>query len=152
MLEFDRLVGYSDVGVLWEGSMKTERGEIFTLLGERRGKTTLVRAISRIVDSWAGRMTLDRRDITKAPSKDVVEAGIAHEPEGHKLWPDMTVEDNLLLGVSQTLARRDGGDARREGCARRAARVRNYSEATRSIRRILGFKRAFVWRVRAITT
>jgi len=107
MLEIERLVvGYGDVGVLWDCSLRVERGEIVTLLGANgAGKTTLMRAISRIVDSTSGSMTLGGVDITRAPSKDVVQAGIAHVPEGRKLWPDMTVEENLFLGAYPKRAR-----------------------------------------------
>ncbi len=107
MLEIRNLVvGYGDVGVLWECSLHVERGEVVTLLGANgAGKTTLMRAISRIVDSTSGTMMLDGVDITKAPSQDVVNAGIAHVPEGRKLWPEMTVEENVLLGAYPRRAR-----------------------------------------------
>ena len=107
MLEIrDLVVGYGDVGVLWECSLHVERGEVVTLLGANgAGKTTLMRAISRIVDSTSGTMMLDGVDITKAPSQDVVNAGIAHVPEGRKLWPEMTVEENVILGAYPRRAR-----------------------------------------------
>ena len=107
MLEVDGLVvGYGDVGVLWDCTLRVERGEVVTLLGANgAGKTTLMRAISRMVNSTAGRITLGGTDITRAPSKAVVDAGIAHVPEGRKLWPDMTVEENLLLGAYPLRAR-----------------------------------------------
>ena len=107
MLEIrDLIVGYGDVGVLWGCSLHIERGEVVTLLGANgSGKTTLMRAISRIVDSTSGTMMLDGVDITKAPSQDVVNAGIAHVPEGRKLWPEMTVEENVILGAYPRRAR-----------------------------------------------
>ncbi len=107
MLEIrDLVVGYGDVGVLWDCSLRIDRGEVVTLLGANgAGKTTLMRAISRIVDSSSGTMTLEGTDITKAPSQDVVNAGIAHVPEGRKLWPEMTVEENVLLGAYPRRAR-----------------------------------------------
>jgi len=107
MLEIrDLVVGYGDVGVLWECSLHIERGEVVTLLGANgAGKTTLMRAISRIVESTSGTITLDGVDITKAPSQDVVNAGIAHVPEGRKLWPEMTVEENVILGAYPRRAR-----------------------------------------------
>ncbi|GAC1304474.1 MAG: ABC transporter ATP-binding protein [Vulcanimicrobiaceae bacterium] len=112
MLEIDDLVvGYGDIGVLWNCSLRIDRGEVVTLLGANgAGKTTLMRAISRIVNSSSGRMTLGGVDITKAPSKTVVDAGIAHVPEGRKLWTDMTVEDNLLLGAYPKRARADAAE------------------------------------------
>jgi len=107
MLEIeDLVVGYGDIGVLWKCSLRIERGEVVTLLGANgAGKTTLMRAISRIVNSTSGRIVLEGSDITKAPSQNVVHAGIAHVPEGRKLWPDMTVEENLLLGAYPRRAR-----------------------------------------------
>lgn len=107
MLEIrDLVVGYGDVGVLWGCSLHIERGEVVTLLGANgAGKTTLMRAISRIVESTSGTITLDGVDITKAPSQDVVNAGIAHVPEGRKLWPEMTVEENVILGAYPRRAR-----------------------------------------------
>ena len=109
MLEIEHLaVGYGDVGVLWDCSLRIDRGEVVTLLGANgAGKTTLMRAISRIVNSTSGRMMLEGTDITKVPSKNVVDAGIAHVPEGRKLWPEMTVEENLLLGAYPKRARAD---------------------------------------------
>ncbi len=107
MLEIeDLVVGYGDIGVLWGCSLRIERGEVITLLGANgAGKTTLMRAISRIVNSTSGRIVFDGVDITMAPSQDVVDAGIAHVPEGRKLWPEMTVEENLLLGAYPRRAR-----------------------------------------------
>lgn len=107
MLEIESLVvGYGDVGVLWDCSLTIGRGEVVTLLGANgAGKTTLMRAISRLIDAKSGRMLLDGVDITRLPSKRVVAAGIAHVPEGRKLFPEMTVEDNLLMGAYPERAR-----------------------------------------------
>ena len=107
MLEIENLVvGYGDIGVLWDCSLRIDRGEVVTLLGANgAGKTTLMRAISRIVGATSGSIRLDGVDITKAPSQDVVDAGIAHVPEGRKLWPEMTVEENLFLGAYPKRAR-----------------------------------------------
>ena len=107
MLRVEGLVaGYGEVGVLWDCTLHVERGEIVTLLGANgAGKTTLMRAISRIVDARGGRIFFEDEDITTAPPARVVEAGIAHVPEARRLWPDMTVEDNLLLGAYAKRAR-----------------------------------------------
>jgi branched-chain amino acid transport system ATP-binding protein len=100
MLEVDALaVAYGDVQVLWDVSLRVDRGEIVTLLGANgAGKTTLLRAISRTVPVRAGSIVLDGEHLERAPSKRVVDLGVAHVPEGRKLWPDMSVEDNLVLG------------------------------------------------------
>jgi len=107
MLEVSALaVAYGDVQVLWDVSLRVERGEIVTLLGANgAGKTTLLRAISRTVPVRAGTIALDGERLDRAPSAHIVELGIAHVPEGRRLWPDMTVEDNLLLGSYPRRAR-----------------------------------------------
>jgi branched-chain amino acid transport system ATP-binding protein len=100
MLEIRNLqVGYGEIRVLEDCTLRVERGEIVALLGANgAGKTTLMRAISRLIDSTAGSVTLEGTDITRASAASVVDAGLAQVPEGRKLWPDMTVEDNLMLG------------------------------------------------------
>ena len=82
------------------------RGEIVTLVGANgAGKTTLLRAISRTVPVRGGTISLDGERLERAPSARIVELGIAHVPEGRRLWPDMSVEDNLLLGAYPRRAR-----------------------------------------------
>jgi branched-chain amino acid transport system ATP-binding protein len=107
MLEIlDLVVGYGEVRVLEGCTLTVGRGEVVALLGANgAGKTTLMRAISRIVDATSGSITFEGVDVTRAPSPAVVEAGIAQVPEGRKLWPDMSVEDNLLLGAYPKRAR-----------------------------------------------
>jgi branched-chain amino acid transport system ATP-binding protein len=107
MLEIRELaVAYGDVQVLWDVSLRVERGEIVTLVGANgAGKTTLLRAISRTVAVRSGSIALEGERIDRAPSAAVVELGIAHVPEGRKLWPEMNVEDNLRLGAYTQRAR-----------------------------------------------
>ena len=109
MLEVNALaVAYGDVQVLWDVSLRIERGEIVTLLGANgAGKTTLLRAISRTVPVKGGTIALDGERLERAPSSRCVELGVAHVPEGRRLWPDMSVEDNLLLGSYPRRARAD---------------------------------------------
>jgi len=109
MLEVNALaVAYGDVQVLWDVSLRIERGEIVTLLGANgAGKTTLLRAISRTVPVKGGTIALDGERLERAPSSRIVELGVAHVPEGRRLWPDMSVEDNLLLGSYPRRARAD---------------------------------------------
>jgi branched-chain amino acid transport system ATP-binding protein len=112
MLEIDQLaVAYGDVQVLWDVSLRVERGEIVTLVGANgAGKTTLLRAISRTVPARSGTITLEGERIDRAPSMRVVELGVAHVPEGRRLWPEMSVEDNLLLGAFPRRARAEAKD------------------------------------------
>jgi branched-chain amino acid transport system ATP-binding protein len=107
MLEVRELaVAYGDVQVLWDISLRVERGEIVTLVGANgAGKTTLLRAISRTVPVRSGSIAFEGERIDRAPSSHVVELGIAHVPEGRKLWPEMNVEDNLRLGAYARHAR-----------------------------------------------
>jgi branched-chain amino acid transport system ATP-binding protein len=107
MLEIvDLVVGYGEVRVLEGCTLSVKRGEVVALLGANgAGKTTLMRAISRLVDPSAGSIVFDGRDVTRASAPSVVEAGIAQVPEGRKLWPDMSVEENLLLGAYAGRAR-----------------------------------------------
>jgi branched-chain amino acid transport system ATP-binding protein len=107
MLEVEGLrVGYGEIRVVEDCSLRIDRGEIVALLGANgAGKTTLMRAISRLIDPTAGRIMLEGEDITRASASHVVDVGVAHVPEGRKLWPDMSVEDNLLLGAYPHRAR-----------------------------------------------
>jgi branched-chain amino acid transport system ATP-binding protein len=107
MLEVSALaVAYGNVHVLWDVSLRVERGEIVTLLGANgAGKTTLLRAISRTVPTGAGTIALDGERLERAPSTRIVELGVAHVPEGRRLWPEMSVEENLLLGAYPKRAR-----------------------------------------------
>src|SRR5579872_4153957 len=107
MLEVRELaVAYGDVRVLWDVSLRVERGEIVTLVGANgAGKTTLLRAISRIVPPLSGSIELEGEAIHNLPPARVVALGVAHVPEGRKLWPEMTVEENLLLGAYAPRAR-----------------------------------------------
>jgi branched-chain amino acid transport system ATP-binding protein len=107
MLEVHELaVAYGDAQVLWGISLRVERGEIVTLVGANgAGKTTLLRALSRTVPVRSGTISLDGERLERARSTRVVELGVVHVPEGRRLWPDMSVEENLLLGAYPQRAR-----------------------------------------------
>jgi len=107
MLEIANLqAGYGEIRVLEDCTLSVERGEIVALLGANgAGKTTLMRTVSRLIDPSAGTVTLEGQDITHATAAHVVEAGVAQVPEGRRLWPEMTVEENLLLGAYARRAR-----------------------------------------------
>ena len=100
-------VAYGNVQVSVGRVAAGRRGEIVTLLGANgAGKTTLLRAISRTVPVRAGSDHARRRiGSNDAPSARIVELGVAHVPEGRRLWPEMTVEDNLVLGAYPRRAR-----------------------------------------------
>jgi branched-chain amino acid transport system ATP-binding protein len=90
---------YGDFQALWGVSLEVREGEIVALLGSNgAGKTTLLRVISGLVRARAGVVSFRGQDVTNLPPDAIVELGIAHVPEGRQLFPEMTVEENLLIG------------------------------------------------------
>ena len=93
---------YDKADVLEGVSLKIEPGRITCLLGANgAGKTTLIRAILGLTPARTGRILLDGRDITRLPTHQIVAAGIACIPEGRKVFPKLTVEENLRMGAYQ---------------------------------------------------
>jgi branched-chain amino acid transport system ATP-binding protein len=90
---------YDRADVLREVSLTVEPGTITCLLGSNgAGKTTLIRSILGLTPPRAGRMSFAGRELTGMPPHRVVAAGIACIPEGRKVFPKLTVEDNLRIG------------------------------------------------------
>src|SRR5690606_13228098 len=88
--------------VLEDGPLTIEPGSITCLLGSNGpGKTTLIRSILRLTPARAGRIIFDGIDITKFPTHKVIATGISCIPEGRKVFPKLTVEENLRLGAYQ---------------------------------------------------
>lgn len=95
----DLVAGYGDVRVLNEVSLEINNGEIVSIVGANAaGKTTLVNAISGLVQTSSGEILFEGESIEQLNPKDRVELGIIEIPEGRLLFPDMTVEDNLMMG------------------------------------------------------
>src|ERR1700756_1229771 len=93
---------YDKADVLEGVSLKIEPGRITCLLGSNgSGKTTLIRSILGLTPPRAGRIALDGQDITALPTHKVIAAGVACIPEGRKVFPKLTVEENLRLGAYQ---------------------------------------------------
>ncbi len=101
MLEVRALsAGYGEVQILREVTLSVQAGEIVTLVGSNgAGKSTLLNTICGIVRPTAGRVALDGTDITGWTSEAIVAQGITQVPEGRRLFPQMTVRENLLMGA-----------------------------------------------------
>jgi branched-chain amino acid transport system ATP-binding protein len=103
MLEIeDVYTAYDKADVLQGVSLAVKPGSITCLLGSNgSGKTTLVRSILGLTPARAGRIIFDGADITRIPTHKIIAAGIACIPEGRKVFPKLTVEENLRLGAYQ---------------------------------------------------
>ncbi len=101
LLEISGLqAGYGDVQVLWDISLSINEGEIACVVGSNgAGKTTLLRTISGILSTIDGSIRFDGQQITGVGADTILASGIAHVPEGRRLFKGLTVEDNLLLGA-----------------------------------------------------
>ncbi len=92
--------GYGDVQVLWDIALDVAAGEIVCLIGSNgAGKTTCLRCLSGLLPPAAGAVLVDGNDLTLAPAAQFIRAGIAHVPEGRRLFSAMSVQDNLLMGA-----------------------------------------------------
>jgi branched-chain amino acid transport system ATP-binding protein len=99
-------VAYGDVQALWGIDFEVPAGGVVTLLGANgAGKTTTLRAISGLLRPRAGTIRLEGRDVGGLAPHAIVGLGISHIPEGRRLWPGMTVEENLELGAYPARAR-----------------------------------------------
>jgi branched-chain amino acid transport system ATP-binding protein len=91
---------YGDVHVLKDVGLEVATGEIVGLLGRNgAGKTTTLRAIMGLIRSRAGRIALDGTDLTRLPPHAIPRAGVAYVPQGRRLFPHLTVEENLRIGL-----------------------------------------------------
>src|SRR5215475_941882 len=98
--------GYGSFQALFGVSLEVARGEAIGVIGPNgAGKTTLMRVISGIIPMREGAMTLDGRSIGGLPAHRVVEQGIAHVPENRRLFPRLSVEENLRIGAFLPAAR-----------------------------------------------
>ncbi len=91
---------YGRVQALRGVSMTVDQGEVVALIGSNgAGKTTTLRAISGLVRAASGTIRFDGRELTETRASEVVKLGIVQSPEGRRLFPRMTVYDNLLMGA-----------------------------------------------------
>jgi branched-chain amino acid transport system ATP-binding protein len=117
MLSIQNLqAAYGKVQVLHGISLEVPKGKLVTLIGSNgAGKTTTMRAISGMIKPQGGTVMLDGRDITGMDSHRIARAGLAHSPEGRRVFSTMSVTDNLLLGAFPRFTRaRPRGDVQHD--------------------------------------
>ena len=113
MLKINNLhAAYGKVAVLHGISMEVPKGKVVTLIGSNgAGKTTTMRAISGMIKPVLGSVMLAGKDVTGLDSHRIARAGLAHSPEGRRVFATMSVTDNLLLGAFPRFTRsRPRGD------------------------------------------
>jgi branched-chain amino acid transport system ATP-binding protein len=92
--------GYGEINVLWGVDLTLVRGEITALVGSNgAGKSTLMRTLSGLIVPTAGRIDWAGEDLCGQSPAQILAHGIAHVPEGRRLFSSMNVEDNLLMGA-----------------------------------------------------
>lgn len=101
MLHVQQLnVAYGDVQVLWDVNLAVYPGEIVALVGANgAGKSTLLATLSGLLPPLSGSIVWDGQPITGHPAHELVAVGIAHVPEGRRLFPALSVQENLRLGA-----------------------------------------------------
>ena len=107
MLRVENLeVGYGKIQAVWGISFEIPEGEIVAVVGANgAGKTTTLKALSGLLRPKAGRIFLGDRRLDDLSPAEIVDLGVVHVPEGRKLFPEMTVLDNLLIGGYPLTAR-----------------------------------------------
>jgi branched-chain amino acid transport system ATP-binding protein len=101
MLTIEKLqVAYGKVQALWDVTLTVPDGEIVALVGANgAGKTTLLKTVSGLLRRQSGSITYEGKHIEEASPPEIVKHGVVHVPEGRKLFPEMAVIDNLLMGA-----------------------------------------------------
>ena len=109
MLKIDKLnFSYDDLKVLWDIDLEVHEGEIVTVVGANgAGKSTTLKNISRLVKPNSGSITFKGTDLTRLEPHQVVEEGIVQVPEGRKIFPEMSVRENLRMGSYIASARKN---------------------------------------------
>ena len=107
--------GYGSFQTLFNISFEVRPGEAVAVIGPNgAGKTTLLRAISKQIEATQGELRFEGRDFTRMPAHEVVSLGISHVPEGRRLFPRLTVADNLRMGAYPSAARAHSGQRLQE--------------------------------------
>jgi len=103
----DLVVSYGKIAAVKSISFTVGQGEVVCLIGTNgAGKTTTLRTISGLIKPVSGSITFKGKRIDGVPAHEIVTRGLAHSPEGRRIFPRLTVEENLMLGA---FARKDGG-------------------------------------------
>jgi branched-chain amino acid transport system ATP-binding protein len=115
LLQVDNLrIRYGAIEALKGVSLALDEGEIVTVLGANgAGKSTLLRAISGLQPAHGGEVRLDGAALQRVPAYDIVQRGISYSPEGRRVFPTLTVDENLTLGAFiRRRQKRDVSEAR----------------------------------------
>ncbi len=109
MLKIENLnFSYGDLKVLWDVNVEVTEGEIVTVVGANgAGKSTILKNISRLEKPGSGSITFNGVDMAKLEAHEVVELGVVQVPEGRKIFPQMTVIENLRMGSYTRKARQN---------------------------------------------
>jgi branched-chain amino acid transport system ATP-binding protein len=101
MLELHNLVcRYGKIAAVKGISLAVKRGQLVALIGANgAGKTTTLKSISGLLPPAEGQILFEGRDVTRGTARDMLTLGIAHAPEGRRVFPQMTVEENLEMGA-----------------------------------------------------
>ena len=98
--------GYGSFQALFGVSLEVKAGESVAVIGPNgAGKTTLLRVISKLIDATAGEIRMEGRSLNPVPAHEVIGLGIAQVPENRRLFPRLSVEDNLKMGAYLPAAR-----------------------------------------------
>ncbi len=108
MLEIRAMTaGYGQFTALWELNLRVAAGETVAIVGPNgAGKTTVMRVISGLVPPRSGEVSFDGASLVGTPAHEIVARGIAHVPEGRRIFPALTVVENLRMGAFLPPARR----------------------------------------------
>jgi branched-chain amino acid transport system ATP-binding protein len=108
VLEIDNLsAAYGSFQALFGVTLRVDAGEAVGVIGPNgAGKTTLMRVISGLLPGRAGKLAFEGRSLDRVPAYRVVARGIAHVPENRRLFPKLTVEENLRIGAYMPQARK----------------------------------------------
>ncbi|NOX17168.1 MAG: ABC transporter ATP-binding protein [Chlorobi bacterium] len=100
MLKIEKMnMSYGDLQVLWDISFHVNDGEIVVLVGANgAGKSSILKTISGLQAVSSGNVEFDGIDLTKIPPSEIIKSGVVHVPEARRLFNEMSVEENLIMG------------------------------------------------------